>query len=152
MTKLEQLLIRHEGLRLKPYRCSAGRLTVGVGRNLEARGISEREAELLLENDIDQCEMAATNEFDWFLELSDVRRDVILSMVFNLGMAGVKKFKKMIAAIEREDFSGAADEMMDSLWARQVGKRADELAFMMRNNRYMGGTTEGGNHERKRNR
>ena len=50
--RLKDMLIRHEGLKLKPYLCTAGKLTIGVGRNIQDRGITYQEAMMLLENDI----------------------------------------------------------------------------------------------------
>lgn len=123
-------LIRHEALRLKPYEDSEGILTIGVGRNLEDKGISEEEAFLLLDNDIkvvlDEC-----RQFPWFEGLSQVRKDVVANMVFNLGFSRFRRFIKTIAYIELGQYDAAAIEMMDSKWARQVKGRAVELADKM---------------------
>ena len=108
METIEDLLIRHEGLRLKPYKCSAGKTTIGVGRNLTDNGISEAEAMLLLENDIQNCSMEAMDTINNFFALSKNRRNVVVSMVFNLGINRFKKFKKMIKAIHDEDFHEAS--------------------------------------------
>lgn len=129
---LEELLIKHEDLRLKPYKCSAGKLTIGVGRNLEDNGITEEEALYLLRNDIETCEREASR-YPWFETLSPKRQNVIISMIFNLGLYRFSQFKNMISAIENEDYSEAAHQMLDSKWAEQVGKRAVELAQMMEN-------------------
>lgn len=121
---------RHEGKRLHPYVCSAGCLTIGYGRNLEGRGITDDEALLMLHNDI----LSARNEarsLDWYDGLNDVRRDVIVNMTFNLGLTKLRKFHKMILAIRKEDYSTAAVEMLDSKWHRDVGDRAVELARIM---------------------
>lgn len=130
--KLKQLLIAHEGLRLKPYRDTVGILTIGVGRNLEASGITEKEAMFLLDNDIARVVGYCREAFPWFNGLCDTRQNVVCSMVFNLGAAGFSKFQKMIAAIERKDFEAAANEMLCSRWSGQVGARATELSEMMR--------------------
>jgi lysozyme len=129
---LVHLLLNHEGLRLKPYRCSTGKLTIGVGRNLEQNGITIEEAADLLVNDIDRVEDQAFHTFPWISRLDDNRKIVIYSMIFNLGIGGVRSFKRMIAAILLADFSLASAEMLDSKWARQVKKRAVELAYTMR--------------------
>lgn len=131
---LKELLIRHEGLRLKPYRCTAGKLTIGVGRNLDDRGISNDEAMLMLDNDIAQT-IRECRTFPWFENLDNVRQAVIASMVFNLGLTRFQKFRKTIAAIEAGDYDTAADEMMLSNWFNQVGRRGSELAEMMRTGR-----------------
>ena len=128
---LRAMLIRHEGVRLKPYKDSVGKLTIGIGRNLDDKGITQSEAELMLTHDIQEVEEEAFR-LKWFLKLNEVRQDVILNMLFNLGTTRLLGFKKMIAAIERGDYERAADEMMDSKWASQVGSRATELAHMMK--------------------
>lgn len=135
--KLTELLIEHEGLRLKPYRCPSGKLTIGIGRNLEDVGITKAEAMFLLANDIKRVS-AELNAFDWFKGLDPVRQLVLMDMCFNLGLSNLLKFKKMISALERGDYDKAHVEMLDSLWATQVGSRAWKLAKMMKH-----GTMEG---------
>ncbi len=129
---LRVLLIRHEGLRLKPYKDSVGLLTIGYGRCLDNVGISEAEALVLLDNDISKAVAYCREAFPWFNSIDDSRQNVIASMVFNLGAAGFAEFKKLIAAVIRADFSEAANQMLLSRWAGQVGPRAVELAEMMR--------------------
>jgi len=119
--KLKQRLIEHEGLRLKVYTCTRGRLTIGVGRNLEDRGISEQEALMLLSNDIEECIEGVEQLFACFDGLSDSRQRVLVDMRFNLGQAGLEGFRMFRNAVENGDFDRAADEMLDSNWARQVG-------------------------------
>ncbi|MDH4235612.1 MAG: glycoside hydrolase family protein [Nitrospira sp.] len=123
---------RHEGLRLKPYYCTAGKLTVGYGRNLEDVGVDADEAEGMLRNDLARVENECLHVFPWFSELSEARQEVILNMCFNLGLAGLKKFTKFLKAVELGNYDTAADEMLESLWAKQVKSRALELASMMR--------------------
>lgn len=130
--RLRALLIKHEALRLKPYADTAGKLTIGVGRNLEDVGISEQEAMFLLENDIGKAVAYCRQAFPWFNALCDSRQNVVASMAFNLGAAKLAEFKKMLAAIAKSDFETAANEMLCSAWAGQVGPRAVELAQMMR--------------------
>ncbi len=129
--KLKEQLIKHEGLELEPYLDSVGVLTIGVGRNLQDNGISYDEAIFMLENDIKRALEEIKSSFEWFEELNEVRQIVIANMVFNLGITRFSGFERTIEAIEEEDFTEAAREMMDSLWARQVGKRARQLAVMM---------------------
>ena len=130
--ELEQQLIQHEGLHLKPYHCPAGKLTIGVGRNLEANGISKHEAMTLLRNDITQTRFRLEKVIHSFQSLSDRRRMALTDMCFNLGLPRFLKFKKMLSALKAKDFERAADEMLDSRWANQVGQRAMTLATMMR--------------------
>lgn len=129
---IRQQLIHHEGLRLKPYRCSAGKLTIGVGRNLEDVGISREEAMRLLDNDIGRCRGELADSVPAYLRLDETRKNVLIDMCFNLGIAGLLEFENMLAAVEAGDYDKAADEMLNSKWAGQVGKRADTLAEMMR--------------------
>ena len=130
--RITSLLIRHEGMKLRAYFCPAGKITIGVGRNLEDNGISEEEALYLLENDIIRIRLGASRAFEWFRDLSEVRQEVVISMIFNLGFSKFADFRGMIAALSRGDFDRAASEMLSSRWAGQVGKRAAELADMMR--------------------
>ena len=123
---------QHEGLRLKPYYCTAGKITIGYGRNLEDVGIDFEEAELLLRKDLARCESDCLHAFPWFADLSEPRQHVILNMCFNLGLAGLRKFAKFLTAVELGNYDTAADEMLDSLWAKQVKSRALELAQIMR--------------------
>ena len=125
-------LRRHEGERLKPYRCTAGMLTIGVGRNLEDRGITAEESAYLLNNDIDREWKELTTALPWVTGLNDVRQRVLLDMSFNLGIAGLLKFKNTLATIKAGQYSKAGNMMLDSLWAKQVGSRAVRLAQMMR--------------------
>lgn len=135
--RLRLLLLRHEGIRLKPYTDSVGKLTLGIGRNLDDVGISEMEALYLLSNDIRRVSREVQDAFPWFKSISVPRQDVVISMVFNLGLAGFSKFKLLIQAISNQDYERAAQEMISSRWAGQVGVRAKELAFMMRTGQYI---------------
>lgn len=130
--RLVHLLIHHEGVRLKPYRDTTGHTSIGVGRNLTDKGISEEECAELFKNDLEDAVNRANETFPWLKKLCETRRNVIYSMVFNLGIAGVRSFKCMIAAIEKEDYILASAEMLDSKWAKQVTSRAIELSEMMR--------------------
>lgn len=130
-------LRRHEGLRLDPYKCSEGYLTIGFGRNLDTNGISEAEAEFMLMNDLVACESELKGE-GWYNQLDETRRAVVLNMAFNLGKPTLLKFKKFIGALSDDDYETASKEMVtgsnggESKWASQVGKRAYELADQMR--------------------
>lgn len=129
---LRGLLIRHEGMRLKPYIDTVGKLTIGVGRNLDDKGITHAEAMAMLDKDIADATNDCLHAFPWFADLTQERQWVIISMVFNVGLAGVKKFVRMLGYLELGDYDGAAREMHESRWAKQVGIRADELIVMMK--------------------
>ncbi len=129
--RLFEQLRFHEGVESKPYKCSAGYLTIGVGRNIEERGLSEDEIDFLLDNDIEIVMKEVLVKFDWFKNLSEVRKRVVADMIFNLGLPRFSQFKNMIKAIEDEDWTEASEQMMDSKWADQVGSRAQRLRVMM---------------------
>lgn len=126
------LIRRHEGLRLKPYLDTVGKLTIGYGRNLHAKGINRAEAEIMLANDIAECIDSLSASMSFFDTLNNVRQAVLIDMCFNLGLNGLLKFKKMLAAIEQSNYFEAAAEMLDSTWANQVHDRAKELESLMK--------------------
>ena len=126
------MLVLHEGLRLMPYKCTAGKLTIGVGRNLDDVGISQDEAMYLLERDIDRVEADLDRTWPWWREMTDARQQVLADMCFNLGLTRLMGFVNTIAAMKVGRYDAAADGMLASLWAQQVGQRAQRLAKMMR--------------------
>ena len=134
MDKEEALLIKHESLRLKPYKCSVGKLTIGVGRNLEANGISKGEAMYMLRNDLARSH-AELEKFNFGIE-PGARKAALVNMLLNLGLPRFKTFKNLIMALELKHYVIAAEEMLDSKWALQVGKRAHELARMVETNKW----------------
>jgi len=133
MEALYEMIRRHEGLRLFPYQCTEGEWTIGYGRNLEDKGISRDEANLLLENDISECELDLNRMFAFneVVRLSS-RRNALIDMRFQLGAGGFRAFTKMIEAIRQRDWDTAADEALNSLWAQQTPERAQEIAKMLR--------------------
>jgi len=120
-------------LRLKPYLDTATppNITIGVGRNISDDGISADEAHILLDNDIHECVARLPSICPAFGSLDDTRQHVLIDMAFNLGIDGLRHFQKMLSCVESRDFVGAAREMLDSTWAKEVGDRANELAAMM---------------------
>lgn len=130
--KLADQLLRHEDFKSKPYRDTAGKLTIGIGRDLDDVGITLEEARALLANDIERAARALDDKIPWWRHLDDVRQDVLANMCFNMGIHRLVKFEEMLAACSRGAYGVAADEMLDSLWAKQVGARANELAGQMR--------------------
>lgn len=130
-------LIRdHEGVRLYPYVCPAGFVTIGVGRNIESRGISEDEAEYMLANDIRQCRAWLTATYSWFTALDEVRQAAMTDLIFNVGADGLAKFVKFLAAMGRGDYERAAAELIDSKWYGQVGRRGPRIVGMVRTGRW----------------
>jgi lysozyme len=125
-----QLVKRHEGLRVKPYRDTTGHLTIGYGRNLDAEGISEREAEGLLTNDLAGV-TARLAELEIWPHLDEVRQSVLVDMAFNLGYQGLMGFQGMFLALEQGNYNQAADHIYNSKAARQAPERYAELYRMM---------------------
>lgn len=121
---------RYEGFSRLPYKCPTGHLTIGYGHNLE-NGISASAALFILQEDLTRAEQAVKDAFPWWWKLDDARQFVLVDMAFNMGLAGLKGFKKMLAAVEAGDFETAAKEMLNSKWAAQVGRRAVELSKIM---------------------
>jgi lysozyme len=125
-------VMAHEGLSLKPYLCSSGKLTIGYGRNLEENGITKEEAQFMLEHDLKHAELDARAFFTQFEELSATRKSVLIDMAYNLGFYRLHKFKRFKQALENQKYEEAAFEMLDSRWAVQVGTRANTLAEKMK--------------------
>lgn len=145
LDELLTLLVKHEGLRLHPYVCPAGYLTIGVGHNIEANPlkepfksylhkhgkITEAMALEILMDDVMTCISEASANLKCFMKLDLVRHDVVVSMIFNLGIGRFLGFKNMIRCLEVADYEGASREMLLSKWRKQVGRRALELSVMM---------------------
>lgn len=129
--KAAAYLRRYEGFSKLPYKCPTGHLTIGYGHNLE-NGISAAAAEFILQEDLARAERAVKDSFPWWWKLDDARQFVLVDMAFNVGQAGLKGFKKMLAAIESGDFDKAAEEMLDSKYGRQVVHRARLNAEIMK--------------------
>lgn len=130
--KLTEELIRDEGLVLKPYKDTVGKLTIGVGRNLDDVGISKEEAKFLLKNDINNVVRDVSYHFPWVFSLSDARIRGVLNMAFNLGIARLSGFTKLLTALKNKDWDAAYKEALDSKWANQVGSRAVRIAEIFR--------------------
>ena len=135
MNKLTDLLIKHEGLRLKPYQCTAGKTTIGVGRNLTDNGITEKEALMMLNRDINVC-IQELGQYEWFESLDGARRDAIIDLYFCVGGPSFSQFHNLIRAISTENWQSAGAEVLNSKFARQTGNRAVELADMLVSNQY----------------
>ena len=131
ITRTVNMLKRHEGFRSRVYKCSEGYNTIGYGFNLDD-GISKPIASLILDSQVNDLDVKLSIQYGWYMQLDPVRQSVVLNMCFNLGLGGFSSFKKTIEYIESGDYYLAADEMLDSRWAEQVGFRAGELSEMMR--------------------
>lgn len=131
MTLREQL-IRDEGCKLKVYRDSVGKLTIGVGRNLEDKGISQQEADAMLDNDIRDFTADVLVALPWSLALDPVRLEALVNIAFNVGSHGLMGFRQMLLAMRGGDWYAAAAHLMDSKAARQNPERYERLAEQFR--------------------
>lgn len=132
MKQLIDQLKLHEGLRLKPYKCTSGKLSIGVGRNLEDIGISEKEAEMLLLNDIQEAEKQLATYFPWTQDLDEVRLAALINFTFNVGIGTVSKFVNAMALLKDGNYDMASEEFLQSRWANQVGQRAIDVTEQIR--------------------
>jgi lysozyme len=121
----------HEGKRNLPYEDTEGHLTIGYGHNLDVP-LSDKAIEQILLDDIATAESELDRIFPDWRDLSESRQNVLVDMMFNLGAPRYLSFVKFWAAMREEDYQTAAEEMVDSKWAIQVGTRAEVLADMMR--------------------
>lgn len=129
-TKLKLLLVKHEGDKRHPYKDTSGHLTIGVGRNLEAKPLSDDIVQAMLDEDILEAWHRCQRLFGGFDGLDEVRQHALLDMAFNLGEK-LADFTKMLVAVERRDWNDVAREALDSTWATQVGGRARTIAYML---------------------
>lgn len=138
MKRLIEQLKRHEGVSKWAYEDHLGYITVGVGRCLDPEiglGLSDKEIDYLLQNDIERC-YKELECLSWFPDLDPIRQEALVNMVFNLGLTRFLQFKKTLAYLAEGRYSEAADEMLDSKWARQVKNRAIEISEMIRTGQY----------------
>lgn len=139
-------LIFHEGVRLKPYRCPAGKLTIGAGRNLEDnpltpeekkacgniwQGITMNAAYMLLRNDIRKCDDSLKKNVKCYKELDEERQYALIDLCFNLGLTRLLKFRKMLKAMEEKNFKLAEKECLDSNYARQLVNRSKRISHLI---------------------
>lgn len=125
-----------EGIRAKPYTDTKGKTSIGVGRNLTDRGLSEDEIQYLLCNDIKNVEQQLNAKLPWWRQMNDARQNVLANMCFNMGINTLLTFQNTLKAMEDGDYEKAAEEMLDSLWAKQVHGRAQRLAARMKSGEF----------------
>ena len=134
--RLTTSLRKHEGFRSTVYTCTAGKLTIGIGRCIDisvaGSGITQAEAEYLLRQDINRFTSMTRGLIVTFDSLDDVRQETLVELCFNMGPANLGKFTRMLAAIDVKDWDTAAAELLDSRYAAQVGQRAITLANQLR--------------------
>jgi lysozyme len=128
VTTLSNQLVNDEGIRLKTYRDTVGKLTIGVGRNLDDVGISTAEAMALLENDLAHVASQLDAALPWWKSMTDNRQQALANMCFNMGLGTLLTFKTTLGLMQSGNYSAAADAMLNSKWAKQVGARAVRIA------------------------
>ena len=123
---LSDMITRHEGKRNKMYKDSLGISTVGVGHNLEAKPISDRAVKVILEDDIQDATDGLLKNLPWVGDLDIPRKFALIDMYFNMEHR-LLGFHKFLGNLQNKEWEQAGVEMMDSVWAKQVGPRADDL-------------------------
>jgi lysozyme len=132
MNRIRDTLVKHEGLRLDLYQDHLGIYTVGVGHNIQERGISERVAYIMLEEDINVAVEDLQRNISYFDKLPECVQEALVNLSFNLGIPRLMSFKKTLAYLREGKWEKAANELLDSRYATQVGYRAVEVAAMIR--------------------
>lgn len=132
MTPTEQYLVDEEGYRQFPYRCTAGKLTIGIGFNLDDTGLSMDESLLILRHRIVKIRNAIRKKCPWYDSLAEARQACLVGMAYQMGIEGLFKFKVTLAYAEAGRYEEAALNMLASKWARQTPARAQRAAYMMR--------------------
>lgn len=130
--KAKKMLLMDEGLRLKPYKCTAGKLSIGYGRNLDDVGISQRVADIMLEEDLQVAEKACRRIFpELYDQWGENRRLGWVNLAFNLGYNRLMQFRNTLRAARIEDWREVEKGLRASLWFQQVGKRAERVIGMV---------------------
>jgi len=135
-SRVTKQIASHEGYRGRPYRDSEGVWTIGYGHNLDAQPLTRAECRFILEADVARAVGDCARFIGPFADLAEPRQEVLVDMMFNLGWPRLRMFVKMLAGITAGDYDKAANEMLDSKWARQVKGRATYLAAIMRSGQY----------------
>ncbi|HHT8835097.1 TPA: glycoside hydrolase family protein [Burkholderia cenocepacia] len=128
---LKAELTRDEGRKPRIYTDTVGKVSGGIGRNLTDKGFRDNEIDLMYQNDVAETEAWLDRNLPWWRQLDPVRQRVIMNMAFNM-RGRLLTFVNTLAAMQRGDYGAAADGMLASKWATQVGARATRLANMMR--------------------
>src|SRR5262245_21274350 len=135
MSKFIEQLEKDEGFRPYAYQDSEGYWTIGHGILIDRRrggGITREESEYLANNRIKLRLAELDVNLPWWRELDDVRQAVVANMCYNLGISNLLEFRRTLGYIRDKNYEAAADAMLESLWAKQVGARAHRLSVMMR--------------------
>lgn len=139
MNSVEELIAKHEGRRNAVYNDSRGIPTVGIGHNIQAHPLpdgwtsplTDDQVDQLFQQDLAEATTALVQALPWFSNLDPVRQAVVVDMGFNLGVPTLLTFHHTLGFIQGGQWKLAAANMLESLWAKQVGPRATEDAAMM---------------------
>ncbi|MFB1501517.1 glycoside hydrolase family protein [Thiocapsa sp. N5-Cardenillas] len=131
MQDLKEWLKKCEDFRAKIYRCPSNKQTIGYGWNIDDMPISRAAADFILEEHI-KIFQSELHHYSWYRNQPPGVQDALVNMAFNMGINRLVCFTKMIAALNRHDYTTAAKEALDSRWATQVGQRAKDVALMIR--------------------
>lgn len=134
--KLYAELRRDEGERKKPYKDTVGKLSIGVGRNLDDVGVRPDEIQLMLQNDVSDVVYDLDTRYPWWRKMTPARQNALANMCFNLGIVRLSGFKNMLAHLALGKYEQAATEALNSKWAGQVGDRAKRIAELFRKGDY----------------
>jgi len=129
---IDEQLLRDEGLRCFPYKDMVGKLTIGVGRNLDDDGISRTEALFLLGRDIERISAQLDITFPWTQALDSARRGALINMAFNLGIHGLSDFKEFLSLMQAGKWEDAATDLLGTKVAKQLTSRYARLALQIR--------------------
>jgi len=133
MQDLLESIKKHEGFVEHVYDDSLGIPTIGYGFAIKDLVLDEDIAEDILIRKLERLQRNANSRFKWLEDMPQEVQEVLLNMCYQLGVTGVSKFRKAISALQEGDWDEAANEMLDSLWARQTPNRAKELSNIVRN-------------------
>ena len=128
LKSLTKTIAQAEGFRSKPYLCTAKVWTFGHGLTY----IEEEESYEILSQRIKKRHKRLAKSLDWYTDLPDEVQCVIIEQTYQLGVSGMLKFKKMIAAMKESNWKQAAEEMIDSKWYRQTPGRVERLSAIVR--------------------
>ena len=134
LQKIKHSIKKHEGVRLKPYQCPKGKITIGYGRNLTDTGITQIEADSMLDRDLLNTKLELEDSIKFFHKLDDIRQNVLIEMAYNMGVSNLLEFKNTLKFMEKGDFINASKEMLNSKWHRDFveydmkdGKKSNQL-------------------------
>jgi lysozyme len=132
LTPIEQYIEANEGRMHLPYKDTVGKLTIGVGFNLTDVGLYDEEIDFILRNRVERMKLVLPLKIATWEALSGDQRLALMDMYYNLGWPRLSKFKRMLKHIDDGKYDKAAEELLNSKYASQVGQRAKRNAELLR--------------------